>query len=85
MAALGTQDRLDAAGVYMASENGIGTFSGVTKTDIRAAFNALDDFLVTNAASVNNALPAAAKANLTTSQKARLLVAVITKRYITGA
>lgn len=57
----------------------------ITKPDLLAAVNALDDFLVNNAAAVNNALPAAAKAGLTTAQKALLLMYVVDKRYISGA
>jgi len=55
------------------------------KTDLRAAVDALDDFLVANAAAVNNAIPEPAKSALTTAQKARLLMFVVRKRYIEGA
>lgn len=54
------------------------------KADILAAVNALDDFFSANAAAINNALPAAAKANLSTAQKARLLMFVIERRYLGG-
>lgn len=84
MAALSAQDRLEGAGEFM-RDPATGTMTACTKADIRAAFNALDDFLVANAAAVNNAIPQPAKANLTTSQKAQLLCAVVTKRYIKGA
>jgi len=57
----------------------------ITKTELRAAVDALDDWLNDNAAAVNNALPAAAKAGLTTQQKARLLMYVVRQRYLGGA
>lgn len=57
----------------------------ITKADLRAAVDAIDGFLNTNATAINNALPTAAKNGLTTAQKARLLNAVIRRRYITGA
>jgi hypothetical protein len=57
------------------------TVAGITKTDLLAAVNALDDFLNTNATSVNNALPTAFKNNATTGQKGLLLAAVALARY----
>lgn len=60
-------------------------FASLTKADILAAVNALDDFLNTNAAAINTAIPQPARGALTTAQKARLLSLVIHRRYITGA
>ncbi len=60
------------------------TVGAVTKADIRAAVNALDDFLNTNANAVNLAIPQPARGVLTQAQKARLLVFVITKRWLKG-
>lgn len=57
----------------------------IAKADLRAAANALDDFLSTNAAAINSAIPQPARGVLTTAQKARLLQIVITHRYISGA
>jgi len=53
----------------------------VTKADLRAAFNDLDTFLNDNAAAINTAIPQP----LTTEQKARLLMEVVRRRYLTGA
>jgi hypothetical protein len=53
----------------------------ITKTDLRAAVNAIDDFLEANATAINNTLPAAAKAGLSVAQKARLLSYVVRKRW----
>lgn len=83
MAELTAQQRLDGCGEYMREETA--TFAGLTKTDIRAAFNALDTFLNSNAAAINSTIPQPARGALTTEQKARLLVAVIRRRYIHGA
>lgn len=58
---------------------------GLLKADIQAAIVAIDDWVVANAASFNTALPAAAKTNLTASQKAALLSRVLKRRYETGA
>lgn len=52
----------------------------ITKADLRAAVNALDDFLEANATAINNTLPAAAKAGLSLAQKARLLSYVVRRR-----
>ena len=54
---------------------------GVSRQDLRAAVNAMDDYFQANQAAMNNALPAAAKADLTTKQKALLAIFVIEKRY----
>jgi hypothetical protein len=61
------------------------TFAALTKDDIRAALDALDTFLHTNAATINAAIPQPARGALTAPQKARLLKLVITARYINGA
>lgn len=53
----------------------------VTKADLRAALNAADDWANSNAASFNSALPLPARTALTAQQKARLLMAVIKRRF----
>lgn len=84
MAALTSNQRASAVGEYHrrypAGEN-----VSVAKADVRAALDALDDYFVTNAAAINSALPTAARTGLTVTQKARLLNAVISARYVTGA
>jgi len=61
------------------------TLGNLTKADLRAAVNALDDFLNTNASALNQAIPQPARAELTAAQKARLLVFVVRRRWIVGA
>ena len=53
----------------------------ITKADLRAAVNALDDFMDANATAVNTAIPQPARGALSTAQKARLLAYVVTKRW----
>lgn len=57
----------------------------ITKDDLRAAFNAIDDWFETNKATVNAAIPQPARTGLTAPQKALLLAFVIRKRYDVGA
>lgn len=56
----------------------------ISKTDLRAAIDAVDDWVEANAASFNSALPAAARTGLTAKQKAMLLVWVVMKRFEVG-
>lgn len=53
---------------------------GLTKTQLRSAVNAVDQWLEDNAASYNAALPLAARNALTARQKQALLVAVMRRR-----
>lgn len=57
----------------------------ITKSDLRAAVDAMDDFLNTNQTAINNAFPTAARTGLTTAQKALVLMYVIDQRYLSGA
>lgn len=84
MAVLGDADRADCTADFQ-RDRATGQFGLVTKADLRAAVNGLDDYLNTNAAAINSAIPQPARAQLTTPQKALLMVYVITKRYIKGA
>jgi hypothetical protein len=53
----------------------------VVKADLRAAVDALDTFLDTNATAINNAIPQPARGALSTAQKARLLAYVAMRRW----
>lgn len=57
----------------------------LTKAQLQAAVDAIDDWLDANAVAMNSALPAAARTGLSTTQKAMLLMAVIARRYRVGA
>ena len=86
MAALSAGDRLLCYSDFVREVGGDReTFNGVTKADIKAAVNALDDFLVANAAAINSTIPLPARTSLTAAQKARLLMWVIRYRYVKGA
>lgn len=53
----------------------------LTKAQLDAAITATDDWIESNAASYNTALPVAARTNLTAGQKAELFSIVALKRY----
>lgn len=79
MATLSLQDRFDVWADLM--RQNLGTVT-ITKPQLRAAVDALDDFMDSNSTALNNTLPVAARTNLTTAQKAAVLSAVIAKRYL---
>lgn len=86
MAVLSDSDRADLWAEFMRELSRDRDPVGVmTKADLRAAVNAIDDYLNTNASAINTAIPQPARGVLTTAQKARLLKAVVTQRYIKGA
>ena len=76
-----TDDQRRAAWAEMMRLGGV----SITKADLRAGFDAIDDWFDSNAATLNNALPVAARTGLTTPQKALLLSLVIRARYDVGA
>lgn len=74
MAVLDEQDRFDVwadmmrqSAIQLRLEQAV---SGITKTELRAAVDAIDTRLDDNAASANTALPQPARSVLTTQQKA---------------
>lgn len=83
MAALTNPDRFEVWAEIM-RDQGLGTCA-INKTDLGAAVDAIDDFLVANASTINNAFPAAAQAGLTTPQKAMVVSYVALKRWVKGA
>lgn len=80
MAVLSNADRRDVWAEFQRTPEAGETF-GFVKDDLRAAVNALDQFLDDNAAAINAAIPQPARGALTVRQKARLLRYVIAKRY----
>ena len=54
------------------------------KADLRAAVNAVDDWLDANAASANAALPQPFRGAASAAQKALLMQFVIQRRYLAG-
>ncbi|PWK81726.1 hypothetical protein C8D88_116138 [Lentzea atacamensis] len=63
-----------------AMRNWTGSLSGVTKSDLQAAVNAIDDWVDTNQASFNTALPLAFRTNASAAQKALLFCFVLMRR-----
>lgn len=53
----------------------------LTKADLRAAVDAVDNWIDANQASYNNALPANVRSELTTEEKAELLMYVVDRRF----
>jgi hypothetical protein len=82
MAVLADPDRLDLWADFM--RDNAAPYGVLTKADLRAAVNALDDYFNANAAAINTAIPQPARGALSTTQKARLLQLVVAKRYIKG-
>jgi hypothetical protein len=58
----------------------LGTLTGMTKADLRAAVDAVDSWIDTNASSYNSALPQPARGALTLQQKTLLLCWVAMRR-----
>jgi len=79
MAVLSENERF--AGWAQLMRDMIGTVS-ILKSDLRAAFDALDVFLNDNTTAINNAIPQPARAALSTQQKALVLMAVVVRRYL---
>lgn len=77
MAVLSDTDRLRTLAHFMRQQ--FGTIA-ISKAQLAAAVNAIDDFLETSATAINNAFPAAAKAGLTVSQKAIVVGYVANRR-----
>jgi hypothetical protein len=81
MAVLTNEDRQELWAEFMRFSSNIREEIGLTKTELRAAADATDNWIDSNQASFNNALPAAAKSNLTQKQKVRMFLAVAQKRF----
>jgi hypothetical protein len=81
MAVLDETSRADLFARFMQTSSGDREGLPLTKAELRAAVNATDDWIDANAASYNNAIPAAARSALTAKQKARLLTAVANRRF----
>lgn len=80
MAVLSENDRFAIWAEFMRDPEPDEVFA-LTKGDLRAAFDALDDWLDANAAAANQAIPEPARSALTARQKARILRLVIRRRF----
>lgn len=83
MAVMGENDRAEGTAEYMQMIPP-GVAHSNLKAQMRAAFDAADSWADTNAASYNSALPTAFRNAAPAAEKARLLVAVLNRRYHLG-
>jgi hypothetical protein len=83
MAILSPADRVECWTDFMRTPDA-GELFGLSKADLRAAVDAMDQWLSDNAAALNTALPQPARGALTTPQKARLLIWLVRWRYLKG-
>lgn len=81
MATLIDEDRATIWGVYMAQLSRRREAMGLTKTELRETIDAVDNWLDTADASIYQALPAEAQANLTASQVRDIFMLVLSKRH----
>lgn len=88
MAVLQDQERFNAWADFMRQQAVIMQLNepvtGLLKTELRAAINAADSWIDSNAASYNTALPQPARSALNAQQKAALLMYVVARRYLAG-
>ncbi len=83
MAIMTTGDRAECWADYMRNPDATDVF-GLTKPDLRAALDAVDQWVSDNTAAFNTALPQPARTALTPAQKARLLLWVVRWRWLKG-
>lgn len=81
MAVLPAGDRASLRRDFASELSGSRTPCSTSKPDLQAAVDAVDGWLDANAASLNAAIPVAARTTLTVKQKAQLLVYVIRRRF----
>lgn len=81
MALLDEPNRRDAWAAFQREESQEQVPMGLLKADLRAAVDAVDAWVEANAASLNTAIPLPARAALTARQKAKLLMAVVERRF----
>lgn len=81
MATLSSNDRAAVSADFQQRISNIQNSIAVTKPELNAAINAIDQWADDNAASFNSAIPQPARGALTQKQKAWLLALVILRRF----
>lgn len=81
MATLPNLDRADVWAKMMSDASNTRDSLPLVKADLRAAVNAVDDWVDANAAAFNTAIPQPARGALTAKQKAKLLFYVVNRRF----
>jgi len=84
MAELTLQKRRELWTELMQVLSSDGETISITKAELLDAVNALDTWFNTNAATLNTAIPQPARASLSTSQKARMLMFILKYRFVEG-
>jgi hypothetical protein len=84
MAVLSNADRIAVWEQWMRDNKEI-IAGALTKAQLRAAVDAIDDFLNNNAAAINTAFPVAARTALSAGQKAAIVSYVAMRRWGAGA
>lgn len=79
MAALSNGDRVTIHAQWLRDNKT--TLGAVTKADLKAAVDAIDDWVESNASAFNTAIPQPARGQLTAAQKAHLLMVVVERRF----
>jgi hypothetical protein len=82
MAVLGESDRVACWAESMLRL--LGPVS-ITKAQLRAVVNAIDDWADANTTSFNNAIPQPQRGILTATQKALIFMIVVARRHLVGA
>lgn len=85
MAALLDADRFTVQQDFCTDLSRARSIFTLTRPELRAAINAIDDWIVANQASFNLAIPQPARGVLTADQKTELFMRVMTKRFLTKA
>jgi len=81
MAVLSDADRFALWAQFMSDSGATRDPLPLSKVDLRAAVNAIDVWVDTNAAAFNTAIPQPARGALTAKQKASLLLYVVKRRW----
>lgn len=81
MAALSDSDRAGLLKAFGADVSQARTALNLSRAELRAAINSIDDWIDSNAASFNAAIPQPARGALTGQQKADLLLRVVRRRF----
>lgn len=84
MAELTLQKRRELWSELMQVLSSDGETISITKAELLDAVNALDTWFNTNAATLNTVIPQPARASLSTSQKARMLMFILKYRFVEG-
>ena len=81
MAILTNADRAELKSLFAQKASSVWEIIPVNKSDLRAAVDAIDQWVEDNQAGFNSAIPLPARTALTAKQKVQLLFYVVRKRW----